>query len=811
MREGTPPGRTTWRGACGTSVAVALICLAFPAETAGVTESAENVDKSGFLSAVEAALSTRDRALGAAQDDFSRIATTLEAAAARVGADAAGRLRDGALARARGSLMNAVEAAEVEWVRRVDEAVRIYEPAGIVWNAVKESTAALRTELEVFRAVLESTDFVAKDSAALANAVSRVAAGEARDVAALDAKAATAKAKYDAADRAYREAVARRPEKIEASRFGGERFAAFVDGLGARLRGDAAAAAAADRAGEEAFEARLDAIAEAEAANDVAERQYEATVAAARARRDAAASTYRDAAAAVSRASRGVAAATAERESASRDHEAALAARRVAFVDIAKTVRVYGALELREVEAALTAGALSAIGELETAALKRVTADSARQAIEAGLDAYGRARRTALLSHEKALKVKYSDAMAEALNAEGALEAAQAKNDARVADVSPILDRIQRGTYARDVAAADRALEDALVEALGLAPVTYDSGTFASDRARDLVRQAGKKHGRAILAARASRSRALAEAFPELEVEALGSRFPPVLVDPDDLPGWLDGGADRVLRELGGYKRYRSFSEFEAAVLTSLKTDNTRLAAHARDSQVAAEVARVALDTAVGADESLVAFDQQAVGRLGVLEADVRAGILAASQGSRLNRESAVDPGRETSYEADLSRPTASRRESAGALSGNARQAIENARRFTRDLAEADMPKRPAEPLAGLDGHKAASVAARPDSVTSSEHRAQCLIPGFPRPADAENLALPWCPASVDFQIRSTALVAAGAQCAIALGTSSTPEQIEARQRETADLCARLDALVGRFGGTECRCPEDWR
>ena len=89
--------------------------------------------------------------------------------------------------------------------------------------------------------------------------------------------------------------------------------------------------------------------------------------------------------------------------------------------------------------------------------------------------------------------------------------------------------------------------------------------------------------------------------------------------------------------------------------------------------------------------------------------------------------------------------------------------------------------------------------------------RGRCLIPGFPRPADPESLGFPWCPASVDFQIRVFALTAAGAQCAIATGSSSTPEQIEARNREIADVCTRLDAVAERFGGAECRCPADWR
>lgn len=87
----------------------------------------------------------------------------------------------------------------------------------------------------------------------------------------------------------------------------------------------------------------------------------------------------------------------------------------------------------------------------------------------------------------------------------------------------------------------------------------------------------------------------------------------------------------------------------------------------------------------------------------------------------------------------------------------------------------------------------------------------RCLVPGFPDPADPESLGLPWCPASVDFQVRVFAISAAGAQCAIATGSSSTPEQIEARNRETADLCTRLDAVAERFSDAACRCPADWR
>ena len=55
-------------------------------------------------------------------------------------------------------------------------------------------------------------------------------------------------------------------------------------------------------------------------------------------------------------------------------------------------------------------------------------------------------------------------------------------------------------------------------------------------------------------------------------------------------------------------------------------------------------------------------------------------------------------------------------------------------------------------------------------------------------------------------QARAFALQAAGAQCAIATGSSSTPEQIQARRREIKEACGRLAALSAR-DGIPCRCP----
>ena len=82
-----------------------------------------------------------------------------------------------------------------------------------------------------------------------------------------------------------------------------------------------------------------------------------------------------------------------------------------------------------------------------------------------------------------------------------------------------------------------------------------------------------------------------------------------------------------------------------------------------------------------------------------------------------------------------------------------------------------------------------------------------CQIPGYPSPDNPRSLGLPWCPSSVDFQARVFALQAAGAWCAIATGSSSTPDQIEARHREINAACDTLQA----FGVGNCQCPADFR
>ena len=86
-----------------------------------------------------------------------------------------------------------------------------------------------------------------------------------------------------------------------------------------------------------------------------------------------------------------------------------------------------------------------------------------------------------------------------------------------------------------------------------------------------------------------------------------------------------------------------------------------------------------------------------------------------------------------------------------------------------------------------------------------------CEIPDYPYPDDVESLGLDWCSSIVDFQVRVFALQAAGAWCAILGGSSSTPEQIEARHQEIGTTCDHLDAFAARLTDLYCRCPSGYR
>ncbi|MCY4011105.1 MAG: ankyrin repeat domain-containing protein [Gammaproteobacteria bacterium] len=108
---------------------------------------------------------------------------------------------------------------------------------------------------------------------------------------------------------------------------------------------------------------------------------------------------------------------------------------------------------------------------------------------------------------------------------------------------------------------------------------------------------------------------------------------------------------------------------------------------------------------------------------------------------------------------------------------------------------------------------EAPPTASRPSAAPATAPRAPtraCEIPGYPALDDADGLGLPWCPASVGFQRRAFALQAAAAWCAIAVGSSASPDQVQARQREIGAACDMLDATQSP-GAPTCRCPTGYR
>jgi ankyrin repeat protein len=85
--------------------------------------------------------------------------------------------------------------------------------------------------------------------------------------------------------------------------------------------------------------------------------------------------------------------------------------------------------------------------------------------------------------------------------------------------------------------------------------------------------------------------------------------------------------------------------------------------------------------------------------------------------------------------------------------------------------------------------------AAPPGRRQAASQGPACELPGFPTPANVQSLGLNWCGPNVGFQRRAFALQAAGAWCAIDIGSSSTAEQISARHQEINAACDTLDAM----------------
>ena len=519
----------------------------------------------------------------------------------------------GPLADARRSRDAAVEDARTVFSGRVEEAIQAYGPAATVYDAARETLRALRTEFEVYRIVLEAADIAAADAETAISAAVRNGTGRSRDLAELQARADTARASYEDADRAYEEAVRARPKRVEPRKTGSENFGRFLDSLNSLAAGDRAGA---ERSAEEMGRAREAALRDAEAANAAAKAAYDDAVAAAGETRDAAYAAYRSAAGAVQRAAAEAAGARADRERAAESYETALAARRAAFVNASRVTRVFEAEEVDEVERVVMAGALAAIAELETASLAGITKGEALVAIELALGAYADPGLAALrpLDGLEAARAAAAEAARAALMD---LETAEARNEERADQAREVIRRVM-STYVSAVDAADNALDDALVASF--------RRTRPGDRKGVEMRTAAASaYRRAFESALASRRQAIVQAFPNVKVRAPGHPA---------LPSLESAWSTRVVASVTEYRKQRAATDgsYGGAIVVALTTDTGALAADARSAAAARDAARAAYDEAFAVARAAIAFDERARARLPALEADVRSGVVAAGR-----------------------------------------------------------------------------------------------------------------------------------------------------------------------------------
>ena len=547
----------------------------------------------------------------------------LEAASAALTQEARRRLAAGPLAEAREIREAALGTASADQIRRMEEAVKDYGPSEEIYGAVNEAVAVLRSELEVYRAVVDVADRTADEAKARFETAAGVDTGRTSLAEVLEEEAAKARTVYEEAERVYESAVANRPQPVEPRKTGGENLGRFLEGLSSLAQGDEAAA---ERSASEIGRVREAALADAEAANRAAQAEYAGAVAAAGQARDTAFTAYQVASNEAARA-RAVATQTrAIRESDSEEYRTALTASRTAFVDLAKVTRIYQATELREVKRALLAGALSAAARLEERALSRVTREEARRAVESALrGGYGEARRAAL----KRLDVLQAafDAAAETLDGTSrALEAAENANDALAVGAASALEATDE-TYLRALASADHSLVDALVSAAR----TWDTKKGRRKRS-DIVETATAEHRRAEQVAREVRSRALARALPGLADPAASQLAVESYVYAGD-------SAEHLAEALGRYKSARSSADqrYRSQVVEAWKKDTTKLVRRHRDALAARDAALAALEHGPDALRELLdppvssasgTFDERAIRGYQLLEAEVRAGML---------------------------------------------------------------------------------------------------------------------------------------------------------------------------------------
>lgn len=591
-----------------------------------VVEGREADAKERFVSALRASRVAYETAIDSADDAYQLKVGRLGAVSATLTEEGRRTLLEGPAAEARRSRDALLESTNADYVRRLREVAGDYAPAATVSGAVEATIGVLRTELEVYRAVAVVADQAMADAASSFDSATAVDAVRDGDADSLERAARRARASYEEAVRAYEVAVANKPQQTRPRKTGGENFGRFLEGLNSLAQGDRAAA---ERAAREAGQAREAALSDAEASNRAARAEYELAVGAAREVRDAAYSAYRASAATAQKARSDADQAVASRDRTATDYEAARSASRTAFVELLRVTRIHQWAELREVERALMAGALSAVAGLDAEALSRITERTARQAIESALAGGFDQPRRAALEHLEALGLELTNSTEVLTERGAALEAAKRENAALTREANSAFETAQN-SYSRALESIDDSLVDHLIRA--------GTGIKGMKKRHEIVRTASEEHMRAEAAARQARTAGLTQALPGLVVSEPGY---PVFYS---YVGALDGHsqADSLER----YKAARALADrqYSSRVVASWTRDTASLERQYRDALADRDAARDALEEAPDAFRHALAPPSGSTGDVGplstkararyrLLEAEVREGLRALAAG----------------------------------------------------------------------------------------------------------------------------------------------------------------------------------
>ena len=431
-----------------------------PNETEAPSEEAS--PRAAYATAVADARAAREAAIRDAKADYERVARAVRSASASLTEDARRRLETGGpLAAARQARAAALVDIEATYDRAMGTAARGYTPAAdVILTAVNDAVAFVRTELEVYEAVM-AVAAEALDSRQSA------ASGSARQERARESDYSAAVADRDEAQRALDAAIARR-DRISRNRPDPDAYkpslaSSVLGGLGAAVAEAGGAQGAIESFKQQDGQAREQGTSSYLAADQAWEAEWEqarSEVEAARRVLDADASRAAQASAQRSSAARST-------QDASRQRAVALKAREAAKYDAAMVSSVLDWTEFGAVEAVLRKTAVSVVADVDTEALNTVTSAGAADALRAALDRYKDLRLAALDAALAAIEAEKTNALETARVRLKNTYDTEALRKAR--ELEAACTEAQAG-YEQALERADQALDTALAAFQSLAP-----------------------------------------------------------------------------------------------------------------------------------------------------------------------------------------------------------------------------------------------------------------------------------------------------------------------------------------------------